>query len=251
MTSVPRPEPGELLLSDGSSVAAAVSEVVAVGVVFIVLAHVAVGVFDIEAMMPSFLTGPERAVGATFMVGAAVQISLVLILSLLFTDLRRAVGNSVKFGTIPGWSVAVMAAAIHAATIAVFFLDEPGRIFEQSSRNLLLSVAPAVDGWSQEVLFRGYVIYRLARGGLPVAVQIGVSAHYLRRFTSDTSARTSGQYSGQCSVPPYWEGSSLGLSCWLGAHYYRWFSVTPSWSPSFSPGWRSRRCASDLDARVP
>jgi hypothetical protein len=176
MTSVPPPEPGELLLSDGSAVAAAVSEVVAVGVVFIVLAHVAVGVFDIEAMMPSFLTGPERAVGATFMVGAAVQMSLVLILSLLFTDLRQAVGNSVKFGTIPGWSVAVMAASIHAATIAVFFLDEPGRIFEQSSRNALLSLAPAVDGWSQEVLFRGYVIYRLARGGLPVAVQIGVSA---------------------------------------------------------------------------
>lgn len=176
MLSMPKPKPGELLYRDGSSAVSAVIEVVAVGVVFIVLAHLAVAVANIEAMMPSFLNGPERGVGATFMVGAAVQISLVLIFSLIFSDLRRAVGNSLKFGTIPGWSVAIIAASIHAATIAFFFLDEPGRILELSSRNVFLSVVPAFDGWSQEVLFRGYVIYRLARSGLPIVAQIAVSA---------------------------------------------------------------------------
>lgn len=176
MSSIPRPEQGEPLYPDGSSAASAVIEVAALGAAFIVLAHLAAASVNLEAIMPSFLNGAEREVGATFIAGAATQIALVLVFSLLFSDLRRAIGNSLKYGTIPAWGVALIAVSIHAATIAFFFLDEPGRIFEQSNRNLLLSIAPAFDGWSQEVFFRGYVIYRLARGGLPVAAKIALSA---------------------------------------------------------------------------
>jgi membrane protease YdiL (CAAX protease family) len=41
--------------------------------------------------------------------------------------------------------------------------------------NLILSVVPAADGWSQEVLFRGYVLLRMARSGLPAGPQIFIS----------------------------------------------------------------------------
>ena len=50
------------------------------------------------------------------------------------------------------------------------------QIFELSSRNAVLSAVPAFDGWSQEVIFRGYVVYRLARGGLPVPALFAFSA---------------------------------------------------------------------------
>lgn len=176
MSSIPQPKPGEPLYPDGSSATSAVIEVAALGAVFIVLAHFAAASVNLEAMMPSFLNGPERDVGATFIAGAASQIALVLIFSLIFSDMRRAIANSLKFGTIPAWGAALIAVSIHAATIAFFFLDEPGRIFEQSNRNLFLSIAPAFDGWSQEVFFRGYVIYRLARAGLPRSAQIALSA---------------------------------------------------------------------------
>lgn len=176
MSSIPRPKPGEPLYPDGSSAASAVIEVVAVGAAFIVVAHLAAAGVNLEAVMPSFLSGSERQVGATFIAGAAAQIVLVLIVSFIFNDMRRAIGNSLKFGTVPAWGASLIAICIHAATIAFLFLDEPGLIFEPSGRNLMLSIAPAFDGWSQEVFFRGYVVYRLARGGLPVAMQIALSA---------------------------------------------------------------------------
>ena len=176
MSSIPQPQPGEPLYPDGSSARSAVIEVVAAGAVFIGLAHLAAGGIDLEPLMPSFLHGRERNVGAVFIAGAAAQIALVLIGSVIFRDMRRAVWNSLKFGTLPAWGAAIIAVSIHAATIAFIFLDEPARIFEQSYRNLLLSIAPAFDGWSQEVFFRGYVIYRLARGGLPYSAQIALSA---------------------------------------------------------------------------
>jgi membrane protease YdiL (CAAX protease family) len=44
-----------------------------------------------------------------------------------------------------------------------------------SGLNLILSAVPAADGWSQEVLFRGYVLFRLARAGVPAIAQILLS----------------------------------------------------------------------------
>ena len=40
---------------------------------------------------------------------------------------------------------------------------------------LILSAVPAADGWSQEVTFRGYVLFRLARGGVPALAQVLIS----------------------------------------------------------------------------
>jgi membrane protease YdiL (CAAX protease family) len=44
-----------------------------------------------------------------------------------------------------------------------------------SGLNLILSAVSAPDGWSQEVLFRGYVLFRLSRAAVPAIVQILVS----------------------------------------------------------------------------
>jgi hypothetical protein len=176
MSSIPQPAPGEPLYPDRSSAKFAVIEVLAVGAAFILLAHLAAASLKLEALMPSFLVGRERNVGASFLVGAVAQIALVLIFSLAFSDIRRALANSLKFGTVPAWGAALIAVSIHATTIAFLFLDEPGRIIEQSYRNLFLSIVPAFDGWSQEVFFRGYVIYRLARAGVAHWAQISLSA---------------------------------------------------------------------------
>ncbi len=54
-------------------------------------------------------------------------------------------------------------------------LPEPQRVLEIFSLNLLLSAISGVDGWSQEIIFRGYVLFRLDRAHLPVIVQILLS----------------------------------------------------------------------------
>jgi hypothetical protein len=176
MSTIPRPEPGDPLYPDGSSAASAIIEVVALGAVFIVLAHLAVANIDLSSAMPGALSAAEQRIASAFVVGAVTQIVLVSSFMSLFRDQRRAVKNSLKFGTLPAWGAALIAISIHIATIAFFFLDEPQRIYELSFSNVFLSAAPAFDGWSQEVFFRGYVIYRLARGGLPAAAQISLSA---------------------------------------------------------------------------
>lgn len=165
-----------MLYPDGSSAVFAVVEVIIMVAVFIVLAHLAAANVNIDAFMPSMLNEVERQVGATFTVGAAAQIILVLILSLGLVDLRRAIANSFKVGNAPAWGAAIIAVSIHATTITFLFLNEPAQVLEPSSRNLILSTAPAFDGWSQEVFFRGYVVFRLMRGGLPIPVVYAFSA---------------------------------------------------------------------------
>jgi membrane protease YdiL (CAAX protease family) len=44
-----------------------------------------------------------------------------------------------------------------------------------SRLNVILSAVSAPDGWSQEVMFRGYVLFRLARAGVRAIAQILLS----------------------------------------------------------------------------
>lgn len=176
MNSIPQPEHGDPLYPDGSSATSAVIEVTCMSIAYIAVAHLTVANVNLEAFMPAMLQGPDRQIGATFALGAAIQIGLVFLFALLFSDLRRAIRNSLKLGTVPAWGAAIIAVSIHASTIAFVFLEDPGQILEQSARNLFLSVVPAFDGWSQEVFFRGYVVYRLARAGVPVPLLFVFSA---------------------------------------------------------------------------
>jgi hypothetical protein len=155
----------------------AVGEVVAVAAAYIAISIAAVGALDASFLFPAGWSEAERGVGSGFLVGALVQVALVLAGAWLLglEDLRRAIGMSFKRSTSKAWTIAIAAAAIHIGTAILVFLPEPGRVFEPSALNLVLSVVPAADGWSQEVMFRGYVLLRLARGGVPGPAQIGLS----------------------------------------------------------------------------
>jgi membrane protease YdiL (CAAX protease family) len=90
-------------------------------------------------------------------------------------DLQRAIAASLAASTSKAWTIAAIATAIHIGTGMLLFLPQPERVWELSGLNLILSAVPAADGWSQEVLFRGYVLLRLARADIPPIVQILVS----------------------------------------------------------------------------
>jgi hypothetical protein len=85
--------------------------------------------------------------------------------------LRRALAASLPASTRKAWIIAGTATAIHIATALLLFLPQPVRVWEVSELNLLLSAVPAADGWSQEVMFRGYVLFRLARAEVPAIAQ--------------------------------------------------------------------------------
>lgn len=155
----------------------AAAEVIVLASVYILVATTAVAVVDVSYVFPSGWSDAERLTGSGFLIGAMVQGGLVLLgASLLgLKDLRTAVAASLAASTQKAWTIAAIATAIHIGTALLLFLPEPQRIAEISELNLILSAVPAADGWSQEVVFRGYVLFRLARAGVPAMAQILLS----------------------------------------------------------------------------
>jgi hypothetical protein len=155
----------------------AFGEVAAVAAVYILVSTAAVGAVDAAFLFPSDWSAPERATGSGFLTGAVVQTTLVLAAAWLLglADMRRALAASFAPSTRKAWTIAAIATAIHIGTAILVFLPQPERIWEPSGLNLILSAVPAADGWSQEVMFRGYVLFRLARADVPGIAQILLS----------------------------------------------------------------------------
>jgi hypothetical protein len=155
----------------------AAAEVVSVAGVYILISTTAVGAADVSSLFPESWSSAERSTGSGFLTGALVQVLLVLLGAYLLglKDLRRAIAASFAASTRKAWIIAAIATAIHIGTGLLLFLPQPERVWELSELNLILSAVPAADGWSQEVLFRGYVLFRLVRAGVPSGVQILVS----------------------------------------------------------------------------
>lgn len=141
---------------------------------YIVISTQAVSALDASSIFPSAWAADEKATGGGFLVGALVQAALVMLIAFAFNnpDMRNAVAASFAASTGKAWIIAALATVIHIGTALLLVLPAPERVGELSALNLLLSIIPAADGWSQEVMFRGYVLFRLARAGVPAMVQI-------------------------------------------------------------------------------
>lgn len=156
--------------------AIAAGEVALVAILYIAGAQLAVETVQADTLLPSVLSPRERAIGGVFLVGALAQLAMIAIAAALLADVRAAAAATFRRANRPGWTIALIGAAIQVATVAFFFVPDASRIVEPSARNVVLSLIPASDGWSQEVLFRGYILFRLARAGFPVWLQVAVSA---------------------------------------------------------------------------
>lgn len=161
----------------GHQALGAVAETVAVAAAYMAVSIAAVSLLDVSHLFPETWSSEERATGGGFVIGAVIQVLLVLIGAYLIglSDLRRAIAASVARSTSKAWTIAAIATAIHIGTAIVAILPDPRQVWQPSALNLVLSIVPAADGWSQEVLFRGYVLFRLARAGLPAVAQVLLS----------------------------------------------------------------------------
>ena len=155
----------------------ALAEVVSVAAVYILISTTVAGAVDVSSLFPDHWSSMERATGSGFLTGAVIQVALVLVAAymLRLKDVRRAIAASLAASTRKAWTIAAIATAIHIGTAMLLFIPQPERVWELSQLNLILSLVPAADGWSQEVLFRGYVIFRLSRAAVPASAQILLS----------------------------------------------------------------------------
>lgn len=131
---------------------------------------------DLAFVLPEAFDPPTRSVGAVFLIGALAQLGFVgLLLAVGQQDVRRAGAATFQEAGAKGWSVALLATAIQALTVLFVVLESPRVVFESSTRNLLLSVVAGADGWSQEMMFRGFVLFRLQRAEVAEPWQILIS----------------------------------------------------------------------------
>ena len=155
----------------------AAAEVISVAAAYILISTTTVSTVDATFLFPANWSSAERTTGSGFLIGALVQVVLVLLGAYLLgrKDLQMAIATGLAASTRQAWIIAAIATAIHIGTAMLVFLPQPERVWELSGLNLILSAVPAADGWSQEVLFRGYVLFRLARAGVPAIAQILIS----------------------------------------------------------------------------
>ncbi|HEX8216474.1 MAG TPA: CPBP family intramembrane glutamic endopeptidase [Allosphingosinicella sp.] len=198
----------------------AVAEVAAVAAAYILISTTAVGAVDASFLFPAGWSAAERSTGGGFLVGALVQVALVLVGACLLrlADLRRAIAATFAPSTRQAWTIALIATAIHIGTAMLLFLPEPRRVWETSDLNLILSAVPAADGWSQEVLFRGYVLFRLARAEVAAPTAILLSGGFFAAIHFG--------YAGETA----WETLSPLVGTFMLGCFYAWSVLTGRFS---------------------
>lgn len=153
------------------------TEVALVTLTYIAATQLAVAAFDAAPLLPQSLGPAEARTGGVFLVGALCQLGFVAALAgpIAHRTFRQAVRLSFKPAPGRAWFIALSAAAIQCVTVALFFVPDPAVFLELSARKALLASITVPDGWTQEVVFRGYLILRLAQAGLPGWLQVAAS----------------------------------------------------------------------------
>ena len=165
MKSAPSDDPGR-----------AIAEVALVTACYIGFAHLVVAKVDLSSALPALLSAAEARVGAVFLAGAIAQLLFIAAAAALVPTMRTAIGATFRKAPKASWIIALVAAAIQCITVIAFFLPQPMNVVETSARHAILFPLPLADGWSQEVMFRGYILFRLARANVAVPLQIALSA---------------------------------------------------------------------------
>ena len=154
----------------------AIVEVALVTAAYIAFAHLGVATIDLSSALPSFLTDREAQVGAGFLAGALAQLLFVAVAATLIPTMREAIRATFRRAPKPAWVIALIAAAVQCITVVLFFLPDPTNVVELSARHAVLFPLPLADGWSQEVMFRGYILFRLSRADVAIPLQVALSA---------------------------------------------------------------------------
>jgi hypothetical protein len=144
---------------------------------YLLVAFGGLRLFDISAAL-SWLTSEEAEVVSGFIVGSVSQIAAIALLWFVLrpADLEGSVAATRFSSNAEAWSIALVIIAVEAVVMHGFVLDVGWRALEPSAVNVTGSIAPLMDGVTQEVFFRGYLILRLARGGYGPFVQLPFSS---------------------------------------------------------------------------
>ena len=139
--------------------------------------YLSIKLFAVVLIDVSFFDGvfpePRQRLATGFTRSAVAQLCFLAVFVLVFRNQAVIAALKCLFQRAPrqGWIIALVASFIHALVLSAWWIKSPSRIFEASFFNLAMSLIPAVDGFSQEIFFRGFIILRLAKAGFSKATQ--------------------------------------------------------------------------------
>lgn len=119
----------------------------------------------------------ETNIAGGFTTGAITQIILIIILISIpfFPDARKAISTLRQPARSSGWRIALIILLIEVIVLYLGWIKDFDKLFDISTFGISMSIVPSLDGLTQEIIFRGYVILRLARSGISLKWQIIVS----------------------------------------------------------------------------
>lgn len=153
-------------------------ETIVVCTIYIALSNIAVAK-DIFGATQWFLgfSEIESHLAGGFTTGAIIQMVLVIVLISIpyFPDVRKSISTLLQPAKKSGWRIALTILLIEVIVLYLGWIKEFDKLFDTSTFGISMSIVPSFDGLTQEIIFRGYVILRLARSGISQTWQIIVS----------------------------------------------------------------------------
>jgi hypothetical protein len=93
----------------------------------------------------------------------------------MFPHAREAVLTLSQPAARNGWVIALSVLAFEVVALYLGWIKDLSKLADVSPFGVSMSLIPALDGVTQEIVFRGYVILRLAGGGVSRFGQIFLS----------------------------------------------------------------------------
>ena len=153
-------------------------ETILVCSIYIVLSNIAVAkdIFGATQWFTNF-SEIKATIAGGFTTGAISQLILVLTLIGLpfFPDARKAISTLRLPAKKSGWRIALIILLIEVVVLYLGWIKDIDKLFDTSTFGLSMSIVPSLDGITQEIIFRGYVVLRLARSGVSRSWQIVLS----------------------------------------------------------------------------
>ena len=153
-------------------------ETATVCIIYIVLSNLAVAkdIFGATQWFSGF-SQIESNIPGGFTTGAITQIILIIVLISIpiFPDVRKAISTLIQPATSKGWRIALIILLIEVIVLYLGWIKDLDKLYDTSSFGISMSIVPSFDGLTQEIIFRGYLILRLARSGISAPWQIIIS----------------------------------------------------------------------------
>lgn len=152
-------------------------EVLTVAVLYVFLAKLFLAGLGNFNPFSGLFEGAEAGIARSFTFGAAFQLAFLGVMVFVFKSrtTKAALKSLSEKAPRRGWMIAGAIVLVEVGIVGFFFIPEPSMLLGISFFSLTMALVPALDGFTQEVVFRGYLLRRLDGAGFGKAFQIVLS----------------------------------------------------------------------------